>query len=138
MPTVPSSAPVIKVAAARVNAVGSVADATEEIAVTPWQALVTGVSYTPDGPITGAATNNRLFNVVNRTQAGQVVASVTLVAGTNLVAGVPLALTLSGTAANVACAANDVLEFDSTHQGTGLADPGGLVSVTFAKNDTSQ
>jgi hypothetical protein len=40
-------------------------------------------------------------------------------------------ITLSGTAANLVLAAGDTVIWNSTHVGTGITDPGGLVSVTL-------
>jgi hypothetical protein len=52
----------------------------------------------------------------------------------NTVAFVPKAVTLSGTAANLVLAAGDT-NWNSTHVGTGITDPGGLVVVTYSRND---
>jgi hypothetical protein len=62
------------------------------------------------------------------------VASLALTSGVNAPAADEKALTLSGTPANLVVASGDVLEFDSTHVGTGIADPGGLVQVTFSRS----
>jgi hypothetical protein len=41
----------------------------------------------------------------------------------------------AGTAANLVLAAGDVLNWNSLHVGSGIADPGGLVVVTYSRND---
>src|SRR5581483_7322059 len=78
-------------------------------------------------------TNNRTLSVVNRGggagTGSTVIATVTLNSGTNLVDNVPTALTLSSVSGALTIASGDVLEFTSVHNGTGVADPGGLVAV---------
>lgn len=101
----------------------------------PIAGTVSRVSYTPEAAITGAATNNRTIQLVNRGQAGSgstVVATLTFASGTNAAAYDETDLTL-GVAANLAVAEGDVLEFRSGANGTGLADPGGSVAVTIAR-----
>jgi hypothetical protein len=44
------------------------------------------------------------------------------------------AIPLSGTPANLVVAAGDELQWQSTHVGTGIADPGGRVEVTFNRS----
>ena len=95
---------------------------------------VTGVSYTPEAAITGAASPaSRTFSLVNKGQAGigtVTVASLAMVGGVNAVAFDELAITLSSTASDKAVADGDELVWVSTAVGgTGLVDPGGLVQV---------
>lgn len=100
-------------------------------------ATVSAVTYTPLTTITGAATNNRTVNLVNLGQAGSgstVVATLNFGNGTNATGGVPKAITLSATPANLVVAGGDVLQWQSVHVGTGIADPGGLVVVTTSPN----
>lgn len=107
-------------------------DLTTQAFIAPFAGTVTGVWYDPSSTFTGAATNARNWALNNYTQ--------TLVPATftgtgsgaayNLTTGVANAFTL-GNAANVVVAKNDVLQFVSTHTGTGLADPGGLVIAEF-------
>lgn len=107
---------------------------TSMLGEVPRASVVVSASYTPDAAITGANTNTRLVRVVNRGQAGTgttVVASLQFNAGVNAVAGDEVALTLSGTSADLNLAAGDVLAVESNAVGTGLADPGGLVAVEF-------
>lgn len=119
-----------------VPAAGAGADTTQVIGKAPIAGTVVGVTYIPDATMTGAATNNRTLALLNAGQAGAgstAVASLALVNGVNIAADAQGALTLSGTPANLVVAAGDELLFTSTHIGTGIADPGGLVVVTIAR-----
>lgn len=109
---------------------------TSIIGEVPYNATVTAASFTPDGNITGANTNTRIHRVVNRGQAGAgttLLASLQYNSGVNATAGDELALTLTGTAADLNVTAGDVIAFESNAVGTGIADPGGLVQVDFAR-----
>lgn len=99
--------------------------------------VVKSVSYVPAAAITGAATNNRTLSLVNKGAAGAgttVIATLNFASGTNAAADVARAITLSGTAANLAVAVGDILQWQSTHIGTGIADPGGLAVVTIGRS----
>ena len=94
---------------------------------------ITAVTYTPRTTLTGAATDSRTVTVVNETQS-KTAATLAFTSGVNATAVTPKVITVSGTAANVAVAAGDVITVKSTHVGsTGLADPGGLFSLTFRR-----
>lgn len=104
----------------------------------PFAATVTAVEYIPVATITGAATNNRAVAVVNKGGNGAgttTIASKTYASGVNATAAVSDTVTLSATPANLVVAAGDVLQWQSTANGTGLADPGGLVRVSLSRND---
>jgi hypothetical protein len=110
---------------------------TSMLGEAPFAGTVTSVTYTPDGDITGAATHNRTFEVVNRGAAGAgttSVASLNMASGVNATGGDEKTITLSGTAANLVVAAGDILAFKSTAVGNGIADPGGLVQVTISRD----
>lgn len=96
---------------------------------------VSSVLFIPSASVTGVATNNRQFTLYNRgTGAGTVVvAQLVMVSGTNMTDNIPKAITLSTTSANLLLAANDVLEWESLHNNTGIADPGGLVQVNTTR-----
>lgn len=129
------TAPRAQTKQARAAAVAAGADATELIAEAPFAATVSSVSYTPDAAITGANTNSRTLTLVNRAQDGTgavVVATLALTSGVNIAAGDEGQLTLSVVANATTVAAGDELAFVSTHIGTGIADPGGLVQVEFS------
>jgi hypothetical protein len=107
----------------------------------PFDGVVSSVTYTPVAAVTGAASPaSRTLALINHAQDGTgatSVASLALVGSVNLVAYDEKALTLSGTAANLAVAKNDILSFNSlaVTSGTGLADPGGTVEVVFTRNN---
>ena len=96
---------------------------------------VTSVTYAPVTAITGANTNTRSLSLVNKGQAGAgntVIATIQYNSGVNAAASDENAVTLSGTPANLNVVAGDILQWQSTAVGTGIADPGGLVAVTIA------
>jgi hypothetical protein len=107
----------------------------------PYNGVVTGVTYTPTAAVTGAASpSSRTLSIVNHSQDGSgavVVATLALVSGVNLVAFDEKVIPLSGTAANLVVVKGDELAFNSVAvtSGTGLADPGGTIEVTFGRND---
>lgn len=110
-------------------------DLNTQVVVAPRAATVSAVSYVPLTTITGANTNTRSVSLVNLGQTGSgstVIATLQFNSGVNATAGAAKAVTLSGTAANLNVASGDVLQWQSTHVGTGIADPGGLVVVTTA------
>jgi hypothetical protein len=110
-------------------------DASYAIKVTE-AGVVSSVSYSPVAALSGANTNSRTLNLINKGQTGVAstsVASLALVSGTNLVAFDEIAVTLSGTANNLVVAAGDVLHFQSLHVGTGITDPGGEVEVVVTR-----
>lgn len=101
----------------------------------PFTGTITGVSLVTVAVVTGAATNSRTVEVVNKGAgaANRTAASLPLLAGVNTVAFTPKAVPVDGTAANVAVTAGDIVVVNSTSVGTGIADPGGAVFVTFAR-----
>lgn len=108
-----------------------------EVYVCPQAGTVSAVTYSPVSTITGANTNTRSVSLVNKGQSGAgttVVATLQFNSGVNAPAADEKTITLSGTAANLVVAAGDVLEWQSTAVGTGIADPGGLVSVSINPN----
>lgn len=113
--------------------------ATDEpsvVGVAPFDATVTRVSFIPEVAMTGAATNNRFLRLRNRGQAGSLgvtIAERELVSGQNPAAFDEYDITLSGTAANRDVVAGDVMEWFSDAQGTGIADPGGIVQIEFTR-----
>lgn len=91
-------------------------------------------TYTPNAAITGDATNNRTFKIVNKGQDGSgttVMASLTTTA--NLAADDEATLTLSVVEGATDIAAGDILEFNSDANASGVADPGGLVVLALAR-----
>lgn len=120
----------------QVAAVATASDATPAVDRSPFDGTVTGVTYTPNAAITGAATNTRAVSLVNKGQTGAgstVVATLEFDSGVNGVAYDEKAIPLSGTPANLVVAQGDVLEWQSSHVGTGLADPGGMVHIEISR-----
>lgn len=102
------------------------------VLVVPRDGTVTSVTYTPPSAVTGANTNTRSVNLVNKGQAGAgnvVIATLQFNSGVDAAASVPRTITLSGTPGNLTVTAGDVLQWQSTAVGTGITDPGGLVTV---------
>lgn len=98
---------------------------------------VTAVTYTPAADVAGHASNNRTLSLVNKGQAGTgstTIATVTTNTSNSLTGFDEKALTLSATAANLEVAAGDILAWISTHNASGVADPGGI--VYFAVDST--
>jgi hypothetical protein len=98
---------------------------------------VAAVTVITDATITGANTNTRKYELINKGQSGvgsTVVASLQFNSGVNATGFDSTALTLSGTPANLVVVDGDVLALVSTAVGTGIADPGGLCKVTIARS----
>lgn len=111
-------------------------DADTPVFVAPFDCTVTAVTYVPAATITGAATNNRTLTLRNKAQDGSgstTVATLNFGNGTNANAFDEKVIPLSGTPANLALAAGDVLALQSLHIGTGITDPGGLCRVSVAR-----
>jgi hypothetical protein len=112
-------------------------DLNTVLGAAPYASTVTAVTFIPLSAVTGAATDNRTIALVNAGTAGTgtvSVASLAFASGVTAAALVPKAVTLSGTGANLVLAAGDVLEWTSTHGGSGIADPGGCVRITTSRN----
>lgn len=104
--------------------------------VAPYAGTVTAAAFVPTTDITGADTNSRTVEVVNRGQAGSgttQVALLALTAGVNAVATHEKALPLSSTPSDLVVAAGDVLRVTSLHVGTGLAAPELDARIRFDK-----
>lgn len=111
-------------------------DGTVIVGVCPYAGTITDVTWTPGAAVTGVNTHTRKLELVNKkadATGSAKPASVQFNLGTDAAAFIEKALTLSGTADDLAVEAGDVLAFVSTHVGNGIADPGGLVTVTIDK-----
>lgn len=135
-----SSAPLVPTIRVNTAPVAAGADLLTCAVVAPFAGTVTACRVIPAAAgITGAATNNRSHTLYNRGAAG---AGTTVVAqrsygnGTNSPQRVSTAVALSGTPANLVVAAGDVLEWESLHVGTGIADPGCLVEVDISRTQS--
>lgn len=107
-------------------------DTNSNIYVVPRDSTVSSVTYSPVTAITGANTNTRSVSLVNKGTDGTgvtVIATLQFNSGVNAAAAAPTTVTLSGTSANLNVTAGQVLQWQSTHVGTGISDPGGLVTV---------
>jgi hypothetical protein len=123
-----------------VPAAAAGADADSPLDEAPFAGTVTTVTYHPDAAITGANTNSRTVTLYNRGQAGSgttVVAQLAFVSGVNAAQFAGKAITLSVVANATTVAAGDILEWNSLHVGTGIADPGGMVHFEITRGDVS-
>lgn len=132
------SAPLVRIIEQDVPAVSTAGNSDDSvIAQVPFAGTVTAVQYVPEAAITGAATNNRTVSLVNKGQAGTgttTIATLTFGSGTNATANNEVAVTLSGTAADLVVAEGDTLLWRSVANGTGIADPGGMARVTISRS----
>ena len=116
--------------------------ATDEPSVigrAPFAGTVSQVLFIPEANITGAATNNRIYSLINKGQDGNgttVIATLEMASGVNATDFNELVIPLSGTPANLVVAAGDTLSWLSDAQNTGLADPGGTVIVEINRSTT--
>lgn len=121
--------------AATAPARATATDGQTTVGEAPFNTEVRGVSWIPDAAVVGADVNTRRLSIVNR---GQVGAGTTEVAFLALAAGVTVAenderaFALAAAQADRNVVEGDVLELVSDSQGTGLADPGGLVAVELS------
>jgi len=135
---VSEQAPLIRTPAQRVPSVTILATTVSSVSEAPFAGTVTGVSYTADAAVTGAASpSSRTVSLINKGQDGSgttVVASLALLGGVNLVANDEKAVTLSAVSGATTVVAGDILAWSSAPVGgTGLVDPGGLVQVEFSR-----
>ena len=96
---------------------------------------ITAVTFTPDAAHTGAATNNMTLGVVNKELLGVgtviVAPQKAYVSGVDLVAFQSDDIPVSTTAANKRVEIDEVLAFSKVENGTGLAQPAGLVTIEY-------
>ena len=119
----------IPVAAAMASA--STDDETVGVTV-PFKATVKSVKWVPAAAVTANGTNYTTVSVRNRKAdaSGSALPASRSYAATNSVAFVAEAMTLSGTASDLALAAGDVLTVQRIHTASGVSVPAGLVEVT--------
>lgn len=114
------------------------ADLTTPHSVVPFAGLITAVTFTAAATLTGANTDTRDISIVNKGTAGVGTTEVAMkhfLSGTNASWRQETAITVSVTPANVNVAEGDVLCVVSAHAGaTGLADPGGLITITLDRD----
>ena len=116
-----------RVLVAEVPALGLAVDDT--VRLTPGAeegGKITSAEYTPDADITGAETNTRTLTVVDVTgSAGTTLCTLAFTSTVDAEAGVAKAFAVN----SAALTAGHPVEVASTHAGTGIADPGGIVTV---------
>lgn len=134
-------APGVQVIEADIPSLGTDVEDTYPIGEVEYAGVVTSVSYTPQADITGANTNYRALNLINKGQDGNgstVIATIDFTSGVNAADFDERALTLSATLANRNVAVGDQLALASTTPGTGIADPGGLLRVEISRGAGNQ
>lgn len=105
----------------------------------PFDGVVTKVTFIPKATLTGANTDSRDIVLTNKGQGGTGTTNIltkhfTSGANAPVYDETDLSASLNGTAANLNVSAGDVIEAKSLHVGAGLADPGGLLSVTIQRS----
>lgn len=93
-------------------------------------------SFVPLADYTGAATNYRKYEIINKGQDGNgavVLATLDLAAATSMSDFDEKPFVLTSTLADRNVVAGDQIVLNSTSPGTGLADPGGKVKVTIQR-----
>lgn len=131
------SAPLTRVIQSTLPALGAAVAGDQVVGEAPFTGTVTGVTFTPEANITGDSTNTRTFTLQNKGQAGSgttVIATLAFTTGNNAVMFDEKAFTLSGTAANLNVTDDDILVVVETVAGSGLANPGGRIEVTFSRS----
>lgn len=129
--------PLKRTLTAIVGALATNVDGSTILGIAPFDGAVTSVKYIPNSAITGQNTDTRRDAVTNRGAAGSGTTEAAFLqfnSGVNASAFVPKTITLNATTANRDVVAGDVLTWDSTTPGTGLADPGGVVIVEITRS----
>lgn len=131
-------APLSQTYRAVLPATTAAADFEVTMFIAPYAGTLSAAKYVADTTLTGANTESRTAQVINKGQTGvgtTVMASKAFTSGVNAAAFDETALTLSSTASDLAIAAGDVIAFKSLHVGsTGLADPGGSVELVVTRD----
>lgn len=118
-----------------VPAVAGGADGTTIICKAPFAGRVVSATYYANSAITGANTNTRKLEIINKGTDGAgttVMASKQFDSGTNAVALDNTSLTNSAVAHALEHVADALIVLKSTHVGTGIADPGGLIEIELS------
>lgn len=113
------------------------ATASFAAAIIAFLGVLVSAKYTPNAAITGANTNTRKLEVINKGQAGSgttVMATLQFNSGVNASAFVPKTITNSAVAGAIDALEGDVIAFVSTFVGTGLADPGGMLELVIERD----
>jgi len=119
-----------------VPALATDSEGTPAVFRAPFDCTVLGVGYVPVANITGANTDSRTINVINKGADGNgttEIASIDFTSGVNATDYNETALTLSPTPADLDVDEGDVIAWASLAPGTGIADPGGLAVITIQR-----
>lgn len=131
-------APLVKTLTTTVPAAIAAAAQDQTVGESPIAGTVTSVSFTPEADITGAATNYRTYSLVNKGSDGNgttVVASLAFSSsGVTATDFDEKAITLSAVDGATTVADGDVLAWVEAVAASGLASPGGLVSVEITRS----
>lgn len=132
-------APNVQVIEATVPAAGAAVTQDQVIGKAPFDGTVTAVAVISEAAVVANATNFRTLRVLNKGQAGAgatVVASLALDTPTtdDLAAFDEKSIPLSGTPANLAVVAGDVLAADETVAASGLAHSGYKIRVEISRS----
>lgn len=117
-------------------AIATNVDGVTIIGKAPFDGTISAASFIPNAAITGQNTNTRRVAIENRGDDGTgttEAAAIQFNSGVNGVAFDEKSLTLSAVEGATDVAAGDILVFNSTSPGSGLADPGGLVVVELSR-----
>jgi hypothetical protein len=118
-----------RVLVAKIPALGLTADESVKLTgAIDKGGTITSVEYTPDAAITGAATNTRTLTLVDL-DSTTTLATLALTSGVNPTPEAPGSFTVN----SAAVVGGNAIEALSAHGGTGIADPGGIVTceVTY-------
>lgn len=131
------TAPLVRTIQATIPALGAAVAGDQVVGEATFDGTVTAFTFTPEAAITGDSTNTRTLALQNRGQAGvgaAVVATLAFTAGNNGVAFDEKSFVLSVVAGATTVVEGDILVVVETVAGTGLANPGGRVEVTFSRS----
>lgn len=126
--------PLIRKLEATIPAAGAAVAQDQVVGEAPFAGTVTSVTFTPEANVTGQATDFRTFRLINKGQDGNgstVIASLAFSSAPVTASDFDeKAITISGSAV---VAEGDILAWDETVAGTGLASPGGKVQVEITR-----
>lgn len=103
----------------------------------PFDGVVTAGKFMPSGNITGNDTNRRDLDLVRWNAAGvggNTVAKIDFISGVDAEAQSEIDFTLQGDIDNQTIAEGEYLHLVSDAVASGVADPGGLIVVTFERS----
>lgn len=132
----PDTTPLVRNIEHPVPAVTIAADAETDLTEAGFAGTVTKVDYIAATAIAGADTNSRTVVLVNKGagSGNTVIATKAFTNGVNAAADAVTSVPLSVVAGATTVAAGDVLVWQSTHVGTGIVDPGGMVHVELSRS----